>query len=193
MNRVRIFVAIWSLLLVGLAATPSYAMRFWKFRIERNGERTFIGGYGMHDQTPPIDVLRAGIHKAKFRLDRDSVITAEEAEGGVTLEGDLVFSCPDLADFHMKRARLIRLPNPNPANTKYQWQLHADDADSILNYYESLQPAAPAPVNNPTAVAATRTKVWPIAAIGCGLLVVLATATVFLIRGLDQDSSKSGK
>lgn len=139
--------------------TQSQAMRFWRFRITRDGQPAFTGGIGMGDSTPPADVLKMGLHRAKIQLGRDSVINAGDiGDGDVTLDGNVVFRFPDLPPLELKRLRLIHVPQSREgvhvAGGYYDWMLHRDDADAIIRHYTAdASPATDRVTNLPLVLA----------------------------------------
>jgi hypothetical protein len=158
-----------------LIASDALAMRFWWFRITRDGEPTFSGGIGASDRTPPLVVLRGGLHQARIQPSPKSVLTPEElSKGDVTLEGEIEFSFPDLDPVRLPRLRFLHDPEPrrkNQTDGYFDWRLHPDDADAILRLYSaSPAPAEPAPASGPV----------PIIAIVAGGIVVVGLVWLVL-------------
>jgi hypothetical protein len=128
--------------LLASLTSQARATRFWRFKITRDGQPVFSGGIGMSDRTPPADVLRMGLHKAKVQLGRDSVMREEEiGDGDVRLVGGVVFRFPDLPPLELEQLRLIHAPQSRErthvAGGYYDWMLHPDDADAIVRHYSA--------------------------------------------------------
>lgn len=165
-------------LLLGMAADGA-AMRFWWFDITRDGKPAFSGGIGMSDDTPPREVLASAVRDGRLQPSRETVLTEQELSGDVTLEGEIVFSFPELEPVTLSRLRIVHDPEPRtPGKSGYfDWRLHSEDAKAIIGLYAPAAGSAPPP----RAPGKERTSL-PTPLIVAGVLVVLFLI-VFVLRG----------